>query len=258
MRTVYIFTLVLGLLAACTADPDNEQASNPANFRLSAEANANSDEGTPAFNVYLLVGNEKIKVADALACDSLSVEQYEQYGVPDEAISALGCFWAGSGDYFYAIPIKGGIRVYRGFMGEEMSQGEIVYTPLMEFEDGQPHFDLGPKKDELVGTYALSQEEGSHILFVGLHEDTLIGEHFVLDGILPPVNQLNMLMTGLTPVDSVGLFLDEPKMYFTSSMGEGQFIRSRDGLEVWLYPDEGPGYLRLQKILSEDYSLPVQ
>ena len=139
-----------------------------------------------------------------------------------------------------------------------MAQEDIAYTPLMEYEDGKPHFDLGPRKDELVGTYALSQEEGSHILFVGMKGDTLIAEHFALDGILPPVNQLNMLMTGLAPVDSISLHLEESKMYFTSSMGEGQFIQSRDGLEVWLYPDEGPGYLRLQKILSEDYSLPVQ
>lgn len=258
MRTVFALTLIMAFLSACTTDPSNQESSSPNNFQLSAEAKTNSDESPPAFNVFLLVGHEKIKIADALACDSLSAEQYDQYGIPEEAIDALGCYWAGSGDYFYAIPIKGGIRVYRGFMGEGMSQKEIVYTPLMEFEDGQPHFDLGPQRDELVGTYALSQEEGSHILFVGLHEDTLIGEHFALDGILPPVNQLNMLMTGLTPVDSTGLFLDESKMYFTSSMGEGQFIRSRDGLEVWLYPDEGPGYLRLQKILSEDYSLPVQ
>lgn len=255
MRYLLFLSIPLLLLSACTSAPGDKDGP-PENIKLLAEPDSNADEGTPTFDVYLVVDNEKIKVADALACDSIPAAAYEQYDIPQKAINALGCFWAGSGDYFYAARTKSGARVYHGYVGEGMPQEETVYTPLMEFEDGQPHFDLGPRMDELVGTYAMSQEEGSHILFVGLRGDTLIGEHFTLKGILPPVNQLNMLMTGLEPVDTMVLQLEKPKMFFTSSMGDGQFVRSRDGLEVWLYPENG--YLRLQKILSKDYSLPAE
>ncbi len=254
MRFLLLLPVSLFLLCGCSPSGDQDNAAQP--IKLTAERVDNGSGSTPTSDVYLVVGNEKIKVAEALACDSLTPAQYDQYGIPEEAINALGCFWAGSSDYFYALRTDGGARVYHGYLGEGMPQDEVVYTPLMELEQGQPHFDLGPSRDELVGTYALSQEEGSHILFVGLRRDTLVGEHFELDGVLPPVNQLNMLMTGLEPVNSAVLKLEEPKMFFTSSMGEGQFVRTRDGLEVWLYPENG--YLRLQKILAEDYSLPVQ
>jgi hypothetical protein len=242
------------LLLLCGCSPSGDQGHTAQPMKLAAERVDNGN--TPTSDIYLVVGDEKVKVAEALACDSLPPAQYGQYDIPEEAINALGCFWAGSGDYFYALRTDEGARVYHGYVGEGMPQDEVVYTPLMAFEQGAPHFDLGPSRDELVGTYALSKEEGSHILFVGLRGDTLVGEHFVLEGILPPVNQLNMLMTGLEPVDSAVLKLEQPKMFFTSSMGEGQFVRTREGLEVWLYPDNG--YLRLQKILAEDYSLPVQ
>jgi hypothetical protein len=254
MRFFLLLSAVLLLLGACTSSSGDGQGE--VYFRLYAERVSEEDGDVPQSDVYLVANNEKIKVAEALACDSLPADVYGQYGIPERAFNALGCFWVGSGDYFYALRTDEGARVYHGYLGEGMPQEKVIYTPLMEFADGQPNFDLGPKRDQLVGTYALSMEEGSHLLFVGLREDTLIGEHFVLDGVLPPVNQLNMLMTGLEPVDAAVLRLEEPKMFFTSSMGEGQFVRSRDGLEVWLYPENG--YLRLEKILSKDYSLPVE
>ncbi|MCB0560992.1 MAG: hypothetical protein KDD09_18675, partial [Phaeodactylibacter sp.] len=127
------------------------------------------------------------------------------------------------------------------------------------FANGQFNLQMPVRKDELVGTYALSRESGSHILFVGLKEDTLRAEYFQMDGILPPVNQLNILMTSMEPQAAANLEFGPSSLDFTSSLGNGRFILDNKSAAVLLQDAHAPGQpLRMEKILSEDYSIPVQ
>ncbi|MEQ8705423.1 MAG: hypothetical protein RIC19_15960 [Phaeodactylibacter sp.] len=252
-RPIFLpFLFSLGLLSFGCA-PDKE-ATQDLNVRLLCESKGESEAGIPQSAVYTLIGEQKVKIANIATCDSIPPGDFSEYGIPDDALAAAGGWYAGAGDYLYAIREGEAIIYYRGWQDEMQEDEGFHYTQLGGYKNGKFELQLPPKREELVGTYTLSQETGSHILFVGMHGDTLIGEHFVLDGILPPLNQLNVLMTGMAPQDSAALDLVDQSFRFSSAMGDGTFQRSGDGLEVSL--NLNGQQVRLQKALSKDYSLP--
>ncbi len=246
------FLFALGLLVFGCATED--KAAQDFSVRLLCETKVNSETGIPKSAVYTLVEEQKVKIANIAACDSIPPTAFSDYGIPDSALAAAGGWYAGAGDYLYAIREGEAIVYYQGWQDEMQEDEGFHYTQLGVYKNGKFELQLPPTREELVGTYILSQETGSHILFVGMHEDTLIGEHFVLDGVLPPLNQLNVLMTGMAPQDSAALDLIDQGFRFSSAMGDGTFQRSGDGLEVSLNLDGQQ--VRLQKALSKDYSIP--
>lgn len=256
MRQLIIlpFLFALGLLAFGCA-PDKKPAQD-LSVRLLCESMGESNAGIPKSAVYTIVEEQKVKIANIAACDSIRPAAFSDYDIPDSALAAAGGWYAGAGDYLYAIREGEVIAYYQGWQDEMQEDEGFHYTQLGVYKNGKFELQLPPTREELVGTYTLSQETGSHILFVGMHEDTLIGEHFVLDGVLPPLNQLNVLMTGMAPQDSAVLDLIDQGFRFSSAMGDGTFKRTGDGLEVTLNLDGEQ--VSLQKALSKDYSLPAE
>jgi hypothetical protein len=246
MRCLFALLIAISLFLSACGGGSQQKKAGPASVELSAEKAA----------VFLIAGEDKVKIAQAPGCQPLQPAEFERYGIPKAAKHALACQEAASGSYYYLLAEEEGHMVYEGLLAGSADSSDLVYHPLVRYSSGELKFDLGPRVDELVGTYTSSREEGSDILFVGLHEDTLIAEHFVTDGMLPPVNQLNLLMTGMAPIDSARLQLQRNSMRFQSEMGDGRFLRSRDGIEAWIQLKDS-GRVRLQKVLSKDYSIPV-
>lgn len=254
----YLQLLLLATLLAlsfyrCAPEPATGDLPNP---RLVCETAGNAT-GAPQSAVYTIIDQQKIKIANIAACDSIPPAQFSDYGIPDSALTAAGGWHAGSGDYLYIVREADKLLYYQGWQDEMQEDEGYHYTRLGIYQGGNFELQLPPKREELVGTYILNQETGSHILFVGMHGDTLIGEHFVMDGILPPLNQLNVLMTGMAPQDSAALELMGQSFRFSSTMGDGTFKRVNDGLEVSLNLKDGQ-QVRLEKALSPDYSLPSE
>ncbi len=150
------FLIAASLFAACTSDPSaggqnaNEGAQtaesteiSPASIKFICQAVEipNTDSDAPHNEVYLQMGNSRIKVGDILACETIGKESYEQYQIPVGAIDAAGGWWAGAGDYFYLAEENGNYVVKQGAMFEEKEDNSYDYKTIMTFsKDGKEVF----------------------------------------------------------------------------------------------------------------------
>ena len=237
-RFHYFFVLYLICYAFVGCNPDASITEAP-EVALFCEVKSTDEFGIPQSAVYTIIDNQKIKIANIATCDSIPPDSFSSYGIPDSALAAVGGWYAGAGDYLYAILQEQQVVFYQGWQDEMQEDEGFHYTKLGVFANGRFELQLPPDPQELVGTYLNEQADNSHILFVGLHSDTVIGELFVIEGALPPMNQLNILMTGLTPRDSAVLALVDQSYRFVSEMGDGTFIRAEQGFEVSLSLNEG-------------------
>ncbi len=246
------------MLPACQPGPAGEDAKAQVKANLSCESLGEKD-GMPQSAVYATAGEKKAKLATTNTCDSIPRAAYEDHEIPDSAIAAVGGWWAGLGEYFYAIREGEGIAYYKGWVEERQEEENYHYQKMGGYKDGRFEISMPLKKEELVGTYTLSKEEGSHIVFVGMRGDTLVAEYFQMEGILPPVNQLNIYMTSLESERIENLEVDPLTLHFTSSMGRGEFVKLGDGIAViFLDKEIGGQPMMLAKVLAEDYSIPVE
>ena len=258
IKTTSLLLFTILLFSACRNNAPGESGEKELVVRLQCEPSS-QDEAFPQSAVYAIVNQNKVKLGNISQCDSIPPASYEDHEIPRGALAAAGGWWAGAGDYFYAIQEDSSVAFYQGWVEEGQEEDSYHYELVASFTDGQFILEAPARKDELVGTYALSREAGSHILFVGLKEDSLKAEYFTTDGILPPVNQLNILMTPMQPEAAATLDINLATLNFTSGLGPGQFIRETRGWAVVLPDKQVQGQaLKMEKILTEDYSLPVK
>ncbi len=146
MKKLLLPTLLFAaLLFGCKDDQHNNQggqttetitgAIDPATILFvceTAEA-PNEQADAPHHEVYLQLGNSKVKVADILNCEILGKDAYEQNQIPAKAIAAVGGWWAGGGDYIYVIEEGGNYVVKKGAIFEESENNDFGYTTIMTF-----------------------------------------------------------------------------------------------------------------------------
>ncbi len=101
-----------------------------------------ADEGMPAHDVMLHLGGRAVKVGASAACAKLTSEHH---GIPDTALSAVGGWWAGGGDYFYVEKVGSEFVV------------KLTYDEESSGEHGGTIAD--PKDAKVVARYSLSGEE---------------------------------------------------------------------------------------------------
>jgi hypothetical protein len=107
---------LLGLLLVQCAPDAGRKA--PLVVRFECETRIDESTGSPFSEVYLLVDEEKIKVADIGACDPFSPAQYADYNMPSTTLAACGGWWAGAGDYLFAVQEGDSLLVFRGWQEE--------------------------------------------------------------------------------------------------------------------------------------------
>ena len=62
--------------------------------------------GVPQSQVFFEKGDSVYYVANCLACETISPSEYPQFEIPNKALSLVGGWWAGGGDYFYLLKNK--------------------------------------------------------------------------------------------------------------------------------------------------------
>jgi hypothetical protein len=136
MRLFTFFCLLAVIFTACqpakkdvtqegkgtTSDPVKEKIY----FRCDVNVNKETDE--PHSQVFLVVNEEATKVADIAACETIQKAEYNRYNMPANTLSACGGWWAGAGDYLYAIKIGDQIAVLQGSEDESSTAAQILYT----------------------------------------------------------------------------------------------------------------------------------
>ncbi len=94
---------------------------------------AETDMDLPAFEVFLQLAESKVKVADIVTCETINPEQFERYQIPSTAISAVGGWYAGAGDYLYVIEAGDQYIVKQGEMYEEKEDNDYNYQEVAKY-----------------------------------------------------------------------------------------------------------------------------
>lgn len=124
MRTLFWLVIPLTMIG-CVFDASSEEKA-PVTARFECETRIDEATGSPFSEAYLLVGEQKIKIADIGACDPLAPADYASYQIPDSALAACGGWWAGAGDYLYLIRQENTLVVLQGWQ-EEGQTGESFH-----------------------------------------------------------------------------------------------------------------------------------
>lgn len=95
--------------------------------------------GMPKNAIYAIVGERKTKLMEITsACMELRSESYAGYGIPSNAVAAIGSWFAGIGDFFYAKQEGSQINVYYSAIGEEgPPAGVHTYYKIATYENGK-------------------------------------------------------------------------------------------------------------------------
>ncbi len=101
-----------------TPEAEAETSTQPQKVALICNDLGEGEYGTPQAEVFLDIDGNKIKVGTIAACSAIPAEDYTQHEIPTNAVAACGGWWAGAGDYFYAIIENNEVAVYRGAIDE--------------------------------------------------------------------------------------------------------------------------------------------
>jgi len=79
--------------------------------------------------------NNKITFLDTIsACEEILTNTYDQYDIPKKALHACGGWWAGAGEYFYAIREGDRLKVYEGWQDETQEDEGYHWKEWKTFE----------------------------------------------------------------------------------------------------------------------------
>jgi hypothetical protein len=267
MKNLLIFLCLCFLLSACESDSMKEDrernlSSEPPKLSLVYQPETSTMEGAPAHSVHLMFNEEKIKLADVLACETFKKESYAQYQMPTNTIEACGGWWAGGGEYFYLYQkTNGNYAVNYGQMYEEKVTGKYDYTELIQIKKNENgNYAAFPKHElnELVGVYTLTGHDNSWMLIIKPDSAKLAVTYHVIDGMLPPSDVFKSgelkLMEGKTLKD---FNVDFSDMTINSDLGQGQLesIFERERITFFGIPSHQEDVLRLTKDKSFDFLL---
>ncbi|TAK40657.1 MAG: hypothetical protein EPO28_09795 [Saprospiraceae bacterium] len=134
------FALFSFLLAACGSDNsgntgDSGTAVAPESIQLICQPVEPADtlQEIPHNEVFIQIGDSKIKVADIQSCETIAPESFAEYQIPANAIAAAGGWWAGFGDYIYVVQQGDNYLVKQGAMDEEQDNKDFGYHTVLTF-----------------------------------------------------------------------------------------------------------------------------
>lgn len=226
MQKSIIFYLLLFCFSCQTnpAEIGNDGQNSTNSIQLVTELADSADENMPKSEVFFEINKSKIKIANILNGEPIVKENYEQYQIPLAAISAVGGWWAGSGDYFYLLLKNEKFIVYHGVTEEESLNNDYDYLAIATFDSaGKPIYSLA----ELVGFYTAGGHDESFVLFAGMNNDSLRVEFFETDGMLPPEEELTRHLANFKRTKFQKFDVNLKNLTFDSDFGLGTF--EKDG-----------------------------
>lgn len=138
MRLLVYSSIFLLFFSACqpeskTKDNGTGLTTDPPKAKVSfrCESLGEDENEVPHNQVFLVVNDRSTKVADVTACDQITKDGYLNFQIPSNAVAACGGWYAGAGDYFYALEVKGKVVVMKGWQAEEQTDEGYHYEQHM-------------------------------------------------------------------------------------------------------------------------------
>ncbi|ASS49303.1 MAG: hypothetical protein A3D31_03740 [Candidatus Fluviicola riflensis] len=95
-----------------------EEIVTPKSVKLSGKFLSEDEYGGSHYQVILTIDGKKEILDTVMACEPISVKSRADYDIPADALASCGGWWAGGGDYFYAIWENNNVVVYQGWQDE--------------------------------------------------------------------------------------------------------------------------------------------
>ncbi len=92
----------------------------------------------PLYEVSLLVGNAYYTLDTIHTCSRITYSDYEEFEIPNYALSACGGWWKNAGDYFFAYEDAGDIVVMHAWQTEEQSVQGYFYKEAKRLKLPEP------------------------------------------------------------------------------------------------------------------------
>ena len=138
MRLLVYSSIFLLFFTACQSEPKTKDngtglTTDPptAKVHFRCESSGEDANEVPHNEVFLVVNDQSTKIADVTACDEITKDSYLTFQIPANAVAACGGWYAGAGDYFYALEMKGKIVVMKGWNAEEQTDEGYHYEQHM-------------------------------------------------------------------------------------------------------------------------------
>lgn len=229
MKKSILFFLLIGFLFSCKNDASLQQAEKPKPIAKAPELKAklfcktteDAETAMPKSMIFLRLGKDIFRIGALLNCANIELDNYQDYQIPVDALTAAGGWWAGSGDYFYVIKDAGKFVVKQGMMDEMQAADDYGYRTIATFSDaGEIIFTKG----QLTGLYTIGSHDEAYILALNLTaQDELVATLYEIDGMLPPEAEIERFLADfkMTKFEKFDVNLDN--LTFDSDFGKGKF-----------------------------------
>lgn len=192
---------------------------------------------TPHHEVYIIVGDNRVKVADTETCGTVDPASYAELGIPEKALAAVGGWWKGQGDFVYAQRDIDRIVVKKATLNEANLDAEVRFLTVATFSSQ----DLSPNpewnKADLVGVYTYEGEDRSWIMFIGMANRDLSAMLFQIPEKLPAPENIGLVMGQATPDPLRQFQVNLLNLSFNSHLGPGMFEMRNETLHM-IFKDE--------------------
>ena len=189
-----------------------------------------SGDKVPHHDVYIQISENKVRVGEVLVCNTIDSTEYAYYGIPEEAISAVGGEVDEDGMIVYAMRQREKYIVVRQGLRGTGPDGAVKYQhrALVNFSPEALSPNPAHNKTELVGAYTYQGVDHSMILFLTIGHQDLNPILYEIKGELPPSDQLMRSIAQLNPIPVDAFNLNMTDLSFTSSIGPGKFEKKEN------------------------------
>lgn len=222
--------LLCGLMACKSTTNTSEQVGEPNNSTAvelkCVPIDGAVEEDIYRFVVHIVDGNQSTPVMLIPVCSTMDSTSYADHQVPAEAIAAVSSWWAGSGDYVYALSTDEGILIRRAVVDEMQLVRDYGYMDWALWQqDTLISFDPTTMRPPVTGLYTAEGQETSYVLLLDRIEGQWQAEAVALDGKLPSREDLRMELDGLNLQKISGFELDIRNGQFSAGeWGEGELV----------------------------------
>lgn len=135
MKYALLFILpFLMLLLSCEENADKHQSTEIKTAEFVCKKATDWSEELPKYEVHFNLNGTQKLIAVINSCQTYTKDVFKQYEIPATALAACGGWWAGGGDYLYAIKQAGEVEIFKGTQDEGQTEPGYGYERIRVIE----------------------------------------------------------------------------------------------------------------------------
>ena len=242
-RKVVLSLLIGGSVLACQSQLDKKEGQAPVKasntFRLSCvpiEGKTQEDLYRYTVNIEGEARSQPLMLVPS--CVFIDSSTYANYQIPTEAIAAVSSWWAGSGDFVYAIETKAGILFRRASVDEMQLVKDYGYMDWALWQRDSLIMYDPVNMMPVSGLYMAGGHDTSYLLLLDKVEGKWQAEAVELEGMLPPREDLRMELEDMNLQLIPDFELDLKQGRFSAGeWGKGELIKE-EGRYALIFHDK--------------------